>query len=1076
MCTVLVWRETLLLRVAAAAAAILIHIPVPFAAADHVDLEEVRREWMRPSSVAPSSSIDRDGVAGRVLCGYQGWFTAEGDGAGLGWRHWRVVDRGVPQGSRITFDMLPDVSELTAEERFASDLIGADGRPIELFSSHHSTTVLRHFQWMRDYGIDGAFVQRFAVNLGHPKRLANVTKVLGACRDGALRHGRVYAVMYDLSGMKAGTLTAVTEDWRYLRDRMKIGDDTAALRVAGKPLVAVWGVGFNDGRDYTLEECRDLIATLKADGCAVLCGVPTGWRTLDRDAVGDPLLHEVVGMCDVVCPWTVGRYQAPEQALRHAERDWKADIAWCGERGITFLPVAFPGFSWHNLKGGKLDQIPRLGGRFLWSQAVGARQAGAESLYVAMFDEVDEATAIFKCIEPPTPELAQRFVGMEGLPSDHYLRLTGEIGRMLRGERPVSDELPSAASRRPNVVFMLADDLGWGDISCHGGATLTPAIDRLFAAGVELTQCMAWCVCSPTRAMLLTGRHPFRVGTGPEVGGELAAEETTIAEVFQAAGYRTGVFGKWHNGEDPDTPEYREAFAGAWKHLPNKKPVFGLGANTHGFDEAWVYYGGGADFFTRRTVSNRGPVSWWHNNQYRPRDEGYTEDLITDRACEFLRASAQAGKPFFCYVPFHLVHAPMQAKDDDLAAVDPAVTDPDKRVYAAMVRALDANVARILATLDDLGVRDDTIVVFTSDNGATAGGSNLPLRGTKHTVYDGGVRMPTVIHCAKRGLAGRHWGGLCSAVDMLPSLASLAGISLPPTRPLDGQNISTALRADAESPVESVYWGWRGVDALRTQRWKLHRFFDRVELYDMEEHPGEIMNMATERQDVVAELLPKIDAWVVSLSAALSHKPPALDAKPAPSGDVLEVSVTVTEKARPADQLLVHFATLERAVQASDHLEFDIAAMPDSLPDRFFYTPFKNGEQGKPVRFFKRGDGIDQFGREQVLGPAPRVPSGAWEHRVIGLCSFAPGVLPLHGLVFTGGRPGNYRVRLDNLRLRHVDGTTTAIWTDMSQTRFRRIADSEAFTGLVVKVVAADVASIDDTPPRAGATSAAPPR
>jgi hypothetical protein len=148
-------------------------------------------------------------------------------------------------------------------------------------------------------------------------------------------------------------------------------------------------------------------------------------------------------MCDVICPWTVGRYATPSQAELHAERYWRADIEWCRERNIRYLPVVFPGFSWHNLKGGKLDQIPRRGGRFLWAQAVEARRAGADALYVAMFDEVDEATAIFKCIDPPTPELATRFIGMENLPSDHYLRLTGEIGRLLRHERPVPEELPA---------------------------------------------------------------------------------------------------------------------------------------------------------------------------------------------------------------------------------------------------------------------------------------------------------------------------------------------------------------------------------------------------------------------------------------------------------------------------------------------------------------------------------------------------------------------------------------------------------------------------------------------------------
>jgi hypothetical protein len=412
----------------------------PSPADQTVALEEVRRAWMRPTAAEPAAPIARDGIDGRVLCGYQGWFTAEGDGADLGWRHWRVVDRDAPTGSRISVDLLPDMRELAADERFASDLIGADGRPVELFSSHRRATILRHFEWMREHAIDGVFVQRFAVGLRHPKRLAHSTKVLGDCRDGALLNARVYAVMYDLSGMKRGTLDAVVEDWRHLRTRMAIGADAAALQFAGKPLVAVWGIGFKDGRDYTLEECRDLVAALKAEGCAVLCGVPMGWRTLDRDAVPDPILHEIARMCDIVCPWTVGRYRTPEEATRHAERVWKTDLAWCRERGIAYLPVLFPGFSWHNLKGGALDQIPRLGGRFLWSQAVGARGAGAQGAYVAMFDEVDEGTAIFKCIEPPTPELAKRFVGLEGLPSDHYLRLTGEIGRLLRGERPASDD------------------------------------------------------------------------------------------------------------------------------------------------------------------------------------------------------------------------------------------------------------------------------------------------------------------------------------------------------------------------------------------------------------------------------------------------------------------------------------------------------------------------------------------------------------------------------------------------------------------------------------------------------------
>ena len=210
--------------------------------------------------------------------------------------------------------------------------------------------------------------------------------------------------------------------------------------------------------------------------------------------------------------------------------------------------------------------------------------------------------------------------------------------------------------RPPNIVFILADDLGWGDISVHGGTIPTPHIDRLFEQGVEFTNFMGWPVCSPARAMFLTGRHPFRMGLGPKVGGELDTEETTIAEAFKAQGYRTGLFGKWDNGDAPDTPEFREAFFRAFSHKPGKDFESGPGANAHGFDETWVYYAGAGDHFTRAPYNKPGPVKWWHNREYRPQDAGYTDDLITQHALEFNRNNGD--HPFFCFVSFHIVHAP----------------------------------------------------------------------------------------------------------------------------------------------------------------------------------------------------------------------------------------------------------------------------------------------------------------------------------------------------------------------------------------------------------------------------------
>jgi arylsulfatase A-like enzyme len=612
----------------------------------------------------------------------------------------------------------------------------------------------------------------------------------------------------------------------------------------------------------------------------------------------------------------------------------------------------------------------------------------------------------------------------------------------------------AAEPPKPNVVYLLADDLGWSDISAHrGGSIPTPQIDRFFKQGIELRNFMGCCVCSPTRAMLLTGRHPFRVGTGPEVGGELEKAETTIAEGFKANGYRTGVFGKWHNGDDPDTAEYRAAYAEAFKAMPNKKFKGGLGVNEHGFDEAWVYYGGGADYFTRRTVGGKGPVSWWHNLEFRPQDAGYTEDFIVQHAMEFIRDNK--ARPFFCYVPFHIVHSPLQAKDADLKDVDPKVTDETKRSYAAMVQALDKNVGAILAELDQLGLRDNTIVVFTSDNGATKDGSNLPFKAGKHSICEGGTHLPTAIHWPKGKVTNRTWDGLCGALDMFPTLMAMADLKMPETRPLDGKNIWPALRDNTASPVESYYWVWRNEDAIRTADWKLHRFFDHFELYDIRADIGETTNVADANPDVVKSLTAKMNTWAGSLGAALTHQPvPAkLDAKPAPEGEVLEVTVTVTAEAKPRDMLIVPFASFDGNQFATDYVEYDITIAAGSLRRGFCYSPFKGNDSKAITLTFKRGEGIDQFGREQVTGPEIQGKPGEWEHRIIGLCSSAPGSLPRHGLVFKGGKPGTYKVLLDNLRIRHADGTSTPIWTNGKDTRMKAIPDSALFKDVQVRAI-----------------------
>jgi hypothetical protein len=222
--------------------------------------------------------------------------------------------------------------------------------------------------------------------------------------------------------------------------------DRAYLRHNGRPVVAVWGIGFNDGRAYTLAECDRFVEFLKNDqkygGNTVLLGIPTGWRTLDRDSINDPALHATLLKADILSPWTIGRYGTPAAAARHGLERWQPDIAWCRERGKEYLPVVFPGFSWHNMRpASPHNQIPRLGGEFLWRQYAAAKNAGATMIYQAMFDELDEGTAIFKCTnDPPVGE--SQFVAEAGLPSDHYLWLSGMGAKLLRGEISESTKIP----------------------------------------------------------------------------------------------------------------------------------------------------------------------------------------------------------------------------------------------------------------------------------------------------------------------------------------------------------------------------------------------------------------------------------------------------------------------------------------------------------------------------------------------------------------------------------------------------------------------------------------------------------
>lgn len=408
--------------------------------------------------------VDPSTLKGKIVSGYQGWFNAPKDGAQMGWNSW---DRkGVFKPGSCTIDLWPDLTDFDQDEKYETDFKTSSKEVACVFSAYNKKTVLRHFEWMKEYGIDGAFVQRFVNPLKDPVRLNHINQVLLNCREGVNKFGRTYNVMYDLSGMSSTDVSVVKDDWKNLVDLMGItnkNEDFAYQYHKGKPLVTIWGIGFCDGRKYSLKDCMELVRFFKDDpiygGNTVMLGVPTGWReqspehfyvprvearhsVMDGDCVQDLYLHEIIKAADIVSPWTVDRFIDCEGAKYLAENIWKKDINWCEENNVEFMPVVFPGFSWGNLYTGQAyNQIPRRKGTFLWQQIYEAVNLGCTMIYQAMFDEVNEATAIFKCTND-VPVGESIFVDYEGLPSDYYMKLLGYGGKMLRNEVEIIEKMP----------------------------------------------------------------------------------------------------------------------------------------------------------------------------------------------------------------------------------------------------------------------------------------------------------------------------------------------------------------------------------------------------------------------------------------------------------------------------------------------------------------------------------------------------------------------------------------------------------------------------------------------------------
>jgi len=380
-----------------------------------------------------------DSYKGLAMAGYQGWFSCPGDGSDRGWYHY-CGRNGLFQPGICTIDMWPDVSEY--EKTYKTEFVFADGNPAYVMSEYDESTVKTHFRWMREYGVDGVFVQRFVSEIKSPKSYNQLNKVWHSAINAANANNRAISIMYDLSGMAPGDEQLVLKDIDAISEKYDVKarkNNPSYLHHNGKPLVAVWGVGFNDRRRYGFKEAETIIDALIERGFSVLIGVPTHWRLLGDDTIDDAELHRLIKKCDIVMPWLVGRFN--EDSFPRFAQIVKDDIEWCRENKLDYAPLAFPGFSWVNMNKNS-KPIPRNRGSFYWKQLSSHITNGAEMLYLAMFDEIDEGTAIFKCATQ-TPVGDSYFLPLDAdLGNDYYLFLAGQASRMLKKEIPLTTEIP----------------------------------------------------------------------------------------------------------------------------------------------------------------------------------------------------------------------------------------------------------------------------------------------------------------------------------------------------------------------------------------------------------------------------------------------------------------------------------------------------------------------------------------------------------------------------------------------------------------------------------------------------------
>jgi len=423
--------------------------------------------------------------------------------------------------------------------------------------------------------------------------------------------------------------------------------------------------------------------------------------------------------------------------------------------------------------------------------------------------------------------------------------------------------LHGADDPRPNIVFMIADDLGWADVEFHGGNVATPNLNQLVRDGVELRQHYVAPVCSPTRTGFMTGRDWSRFGvTTPTNSQALPFETVTVAQALHDAGYATCLTGKWHLGSKP-----------AW------------GPNHFGFDHSYGSLAGGVTPWSH--FYKKGPYSvTWHRNETLVTEEGHVTDLLAAEAVRWIEGRDD-DKPFFLYVPFTAVHLPIREPESWLARVPKTISGEVPRQYAACILHLDDAVGRIVAAVEKAGKSDNTLIVFTSDNGGSTAenndtkypddhcpngklpGNNLPLRGRKGDLYEGGTRVPTIARWPGKIPAGTSTETPTHIVDWMPTFCALAESNANAGQlKWDGMNVWPAMIGKGALPNRSLYSAGTRFrsQALRAGDWKLLMFAGRApveqrfELYNIATDPNEEHNLVESHRPKVTELKRMLDA------------------------------------------------------------------------------------------------------------------------------------------------------------------------------------------------------------------------